>query len=89
MKRGAAIGANATVVCGVTLGRYAMVGAGSVVTRDVPDHALAYGNPAEIRGWVCSCGERIRFDTDIIACPRCGARYEQREGVPYATGVDE
>ena len=56
VKRGASIGANATIVCGVTLGRYCVVGAGGVVTRDVPDYAVVYGNPARVRSWVCWCG---------------------------------
>ncbi len=56
VRSGASIGANSTIVCGVTIGRWAMIGAGSVVTRDVPDHGLVYGHPAELRGVVCSCG---------------------------------
>ena len=59
IRRGAALGANSTIVCGVTIGRWAMVGAGSVVTRDVPDFGLALGNPARLRGFVCPCGERL------------------------------
>lgn len=66
VRRGASLGANVTVVCGVTIGSYAMVAAGSVVTRDVPDHALVAGNPARQRGWVCTCGERLGAD---LACP--------------------
>lgn len=59
VKTGASLGANCTIVCGVIIGRYAMVGAGSVVTKDVPDHALVYGNPARQHGWVCECGEKM------------------------------
>ena len=70
--RGASIGANATVVCGVTIGRYAMIGAGAVVTRDVPDHALVVGNPARRIGWVSRAGERLEAD---LVCPRTGERY--------------
>ena len=62
MKAGAALGANATIVCGTTVGKWAIVGSGSVVTRDVPDHALVVGNPARFVGWVCSCGERVKLD---------------------------
>lgn len=62
VKSGAALGANATIVCGTTVGRWAMVGSGAVVTRDVPDHALVLGNPARFAGWVCSCGERVKID---------------------------
>jgi len=59
VKKGASIGANAVIVCGVTIGAWAMIGAGSVVTRDVPDHGLVYGNPARLRGFVCRCGGRL------------------------------
>jgi UDP-2-acetamido-3-amino-2,3-dideoxy-glucuronate N-acetyltransferase len=63
--RGASIGANATVVCGYTLGRYCFVGAGAVVTRDVPDFALVYGNPARVRGWTCYCGCKLNFTPQV------------------------
>ncbi len=84
VKRGASIGANATVVCGHTLGRYCFVGAGAVVTRDVPDYALVYGNPARLRGWACFCGATLPFGTspgesEAGVCPDCGRRYA-REG---------
>lgn len=72
VKTGASLGANCTIVCGVTIGRYAMVGAGSVVTKDVPDYALVYGNPARQHGWVCECGEKLDAD---MSCARCGKKY--------------
>ncbi len=75
VKKGASIGANATIVCGHTIGRYAMVGAGSVVTRDVPDYALVYGVPAEIRGYVCQCGERLEMSEKTVLCAACGKQY--------------
>ena len=76
VRRGASIGANSTVVCGITIGRYAFIGAGSVVTKDVPDYALIYGNPAAIRGWVCNCGIKLSFKEDGGAsCRACGALY--------------
>jgi acetyltransferase-like isoleucine patch superfamily enzyme len=71
VKRGAALGANSTIVCGRTVGRWAMVAAGSVVTRDVPVHALVRGNPARAVGWVCACGEKVTFDGTRAPC-RCG-----------------
>jgi UDP-2-acetamido-3-amino-2,3-dideoxy-glucuronate N-acetyltransferase len=74
VKRGASIGANATIVCGTTLGEYSFVGAGSVVTRDVPTHAMVYGNPARVHGYVCSCGVKLSED---FSCPDCGKRYRK------------
>jgi UDP-2-acetamido-3-amino-2,3-dideoxy-glucuronate N-acetyltransferase len=74
VKKGATLGANATIVCGNTIGRYAFVGAGAVVTGDVPDHALVVGNPARQVGWVCECGGRIREDSG--ACSECGRELE-------------
>src|SRR4029453_18118905 len=76
--RGATIGANATIVCGHTVGAYALVGAGAVVTRDVPAHALVTGVPGRITGWVCRCGERLGSGPRPPAnaqCTRCGTAY--------------
>ena len=77
VKRGATLGANCTVVCGHEVGRYAMVGAGAVVTKNVPDYALVVGNPARQIGWVCNCGERLKFQGAGAACARCGKGYRQ------------
>ena len=74
VKKGASIGANATIVCGVTLGAYSFIGAGSVVTKDVPDYALVYGSPARIHGYVCECG--IKLDNNL-ECPTCGKKYKK------------
>jgi UDP-2-acetamido-3-amino-2,3-dideoxy-glucuronate N-acetyltransferase len=79
VRKGASIGANATIVCGVTLGKYCFVGAGSVVTRDVPDYALVYGSPARVRGWMCQCGERLEFENDRAVCKVCGDMYRKQE----------
>ncbi len=76
VKRGATIGANATIVCGVTIGRYAMVGAGSVVTKDIKDHQLVVGNPSRPSGWVSRTGERL--DEDLV-CPRTGEVYRETD----------
>ncbi|MBJ92917.1 MAG: N-acetyltransferase [Rickettsiales bacterium] len=77
--RGSSIGANATIVCGNQLGRYCMVGAGAVVTRDVPAHALVVGVPARQVGWVCRCGEQIEVAAERAHCEACGDRYQQNE----------
>lgn len=78
VRRGATIGANATVVCGVTLDEYAFVGAGAVVTADVPSYALMVGVPARRVGWMCQCGERLRPTAGRAGCGVCGAAYEER-----------
>ncbi len=75
VKKGATIGANATIVCGVTIGRYALIGAGAVVTKDVPDYALMVGVPAAQRGWVCRCGETLSFSQSKEAKCACGNEY--------------
>lgn len=75
VKRGASIGANATIVCGNSIGEYALVGAGAVVTKDVPPHALVMGNPARIRGYVCECGEKLHKAEESYVCARCGKQF--------------
>ena len=82
VKKGATIGANATILCGLTIGQYALVGAGAVVTNDVPAYALTYGNPARVRGWVCQCAEPITFRSGKARCQVCGKNYKKnRSGV--------
>jgi UDP-2-acetamido-3-amino-2,3-dideoxy-glucuronate N-acetyltransferase len=76
VRRGATIGANATIVCGVTLGTYSFVGAGAVVTRDVPDYALVVGMPARRIGWMCACGVRLP-DGGAGVCAACGTQYRR------------
>ena len=85
VKRGASIGANATIVCGNTVGKYAFIGAGSVVTRDVPDYALMHGNPARVRGWMCQCGIKLSFANlageGKATCQSCGTTYSKQDQV--------
>jgi UDP-2-acetamido-3-amino-2,3-dideoxy-glucuronate N-acetyltransferase len=76
--KGTTIGANATIVCGVTIGEYAMIGAGAVVTADVPPHALVVGAPGRRSGWACRCGETLPAD---LRCRRCGDRYAELDGL--------
>jgi acetyltransferase-like isoleucine patch superfamily enzyme len=89
VKRGASIGANAVIVCGVTVGEWAMIGSGAVVTRDVPDYGLVWGNPARLHGFVCPCGQQLQVDegtrgqgdgeTMRLQCPECGIWIEVRK----------
>jgi len=81
VKRGGSIGANATIVCGVTLGEYAFIGAGAVVTSDVPPYGLMVGVPARRVGWMCQCGERLHTSAGRAACGVCGASYEESGGI--------
>jgi len=84
VKEGASIGANTTIVCGHTIGKYAMVGAGSVVTKDIPDFALVVGNPAKIIGWYSEAGEKLIFDKDGIAkCKRSGKTYKFKNNMVF------
>ena len=80
VKRGGSIGANATIICGVTLGEYAFIGAGAVVTADVPAYGLMVGVPARRVGWMCQCGERLHPSAGRAACDVCGATYEESGG---------
>jgi len=76
VKQGVTIGANSTIVCGHTIGKYVFIGAGSVVTKDIPDYALIYGNPARVQDWVCECSTRLNFSRDNVArCDKCGKTY--------------
>jgi UDP-2-acetamido-3-amino-2,3-dideoxy-glucuronate N-acetyltransferase len=80
VKRGASIGANSTIVCGVTIGEFAFIGAGAVVTKNVPSYALVVGNPARQSGWMSEFGHRLKFDPEgIAACPESGDRYRLTE----------
>ncbi len=81
IKKGASIGANSVILPGVTVGEWAMIGSGSVVTKDVPDHALVFGNPARVKGFVCKCGKKLDFVKEednfvVMKCPSCGEEYK-------------
>jgi len=79
VRKGATIGANATIVCGNKIGKHAFIGAGSVVTKDIPDYALVYGNPSLIKGWMCECGEKIKFSGKKGKCSVCSKKYEKEK----------
>ena len=90
IRRGATIGANATIVCGVTVGRYAFIGAGTVVTADVPDYALILGNPGRARGWMSRHGHRLKPGPDgSMICPESGFRYAEAAGQLRCLDLDE
>jgi UDP-2-acetamido-3-amino-2,3-dideoxy-glucuronate N-acetyltransferase len=80
VKHGASIGANATIVCGVTIGEWAFIAAGAVVTKDVPAYALMAGVPARQIGWACQCGVRLEFTGNQAVCPACSRRYRLQDG---------
>ena len=80
IKEGASLGANSTIVCGHVIGRFSFVGAGAVITKNVPDYALVVGNPGRIIGWMSEAGERLKFDEQGFAvCPRSGRKYQLRD----------
>ena len=82
VERGASLGANSTIVCGHTIGRYAFIGAGAVVTRDVPPYALVVGNPARISGWMCECGVKVASGAtppETVTCATCGTSLRRRD----------
>lgn len=85
VRKGASIGANATVVCGNEIGKYAFVGAGTVVTKDIPPYALVYGNPARINGWICECGCKLNFLGAKAICKDCAKEYVENDMVVERT----
>ena len=83
VKKGASLGANSTVLCGITIGQYAFIGAGALVNKDVPDYALVYGVPARIQGWMCYCGTKLNLSNspdseDKAKCSNCGREYKKK-----------
>lgn len=83
VKKGATIGANATIICGNSIGRYAFIGAGAVVTKDVPDYGLVYGNPAKSRGYLCECGLKLNFQKDHAVCRICTHEFGKEKNKVY------
>jgi UDP-2-acetamido-3-amino-2,3-dideoxy-glucuronate N-acetyltransferase len=85
IKKGATIGANATIICGNTIGKYALIGAGAVITKNVPDYALMTGNPAKLTGYICQCGQRLEFIAGQAQCPACADLYifSEESGVKH------
>ena len=81
VRRGATLGANSTIICGTTIGRYAFIGAGTVVNKDVPDFALIVGVPGCQKGWMCKCGVKLDFDGDTATCEACGEKYRLEDGL--------
>ena len=82
VKQGASLGANSTIICGNNIGQYAFIGAGALVNKDVPDYALVYGVPAQIQGWMCYCGIRLKLSNsndskETAKCTICGRKYEK------------
>jgi UDP-2-acetamido-3-amino-2,3-dideoxy-glucuronate N-acetyltransferase len=84
VREGATLGANSTIVCGNTIGRFGFVGAGTVVIDDVPDYAMVVGNPGKIKGWMCKCGIKLKFKGNSAECKTCGQRY-RKKGETVAT----
>lgn len=78
--QGTSIGANATIICGITIGKWAFVGAGAVVVHDVPDYAIVVGVPARVSGWMCECGNKLKFESTETRCDKCGRKYH-KEGL--------
>lgn len=82
IKKGASIGANATIVCGITIGESAFIGAGAVVTKNVPAYAICYGNPAKTHGWMCACGEKLIFSLkEVAVCNKCNKSYKKENDI--------
>lgn len=79
VKKGATLGANSTIICGIEIGRYAFIGAGAVVTRDVPDFALVVGNPARVTGWMCLCGFKLKIADEKAQCRECSRQYHKKD----------
>lgn len=88
IKEGASLGANATIICGITIGKNALVGAGSVISKNIPNYALVVGNPAKQIGWICECGNKIKFKTNKTKCPICRRGYIKKNNIVKETKME-
>ena len=79
IEEGATIGANSTLLCGITIGRYSLIGAGSVITKDIPPFTIWYGNPSSFRGFVCKCGKKLSGNVNLLTCNSCGTIYKKKD----------
>lgn len=79
IKEGATIGANATIICGIEIGKWAMVGAGALIKENIPDYAIVVGNPGKIIGWICECGEKLEFNGEKSSCKICKRKYQKKD----------
>lgn len=86
ISKGASIGANSTIICGVKVGKYSLIGAGSVVTKDVMPHTICYGNPCTFKGYVCTCGAPLSDEDEIIVCNQCGYQFQKMNGILTSLG---
>lgn len=89
VREGASIGANATIVCGNTIGKWALIGSGAVITKDVPDYGLMLGVPATLHGWVCECGKPLQFADNFSCCPVCKRKYKKSDDNKICEVYDE
>jgi acetyltransferase-like isoleucine patch superfamily enzyme len=89
IKHGASLGAAAVILAGITIGRFAMVGAGAIVTHDVPEYALVRGNPARVKGWVCQCGQPLHFQDGNAICLKCRLEYHAEDNVISLTSGEK
>lgn len=88
VKKGATLGANATIICGIAISEYAFVGAGAVVTKDVPSYGLVYGNPARLKGWICKCGVKLSIKTNKAVCGARNEKYIISKGILKCIGKE-
>ena len=81
VKEGVSFGANCTIVCGIEIGKWSFVGAGAVVTKNIPEYAIVYGTPAVLKGWICECGEKLKFEPELAQCNMCERKYKLENSI--------